>query len=617
MCGFAGIVSDNIDKKVFENTLNKIRYRGPDYSGIWENKEWILGHNRLSILDLDPRSHQPFHSADGRFSLLFNGEIYNYKELRNQLIAVGYKFQTESDTEVALYSYDKWKNKCFERFHGMFAFALVDSLERKLILARDRFGEKPLFYGSHGREFRFASEIKCLLDSKSENSIDLTSVIDYLHFGFVPAPKTIYTNIYKLRPGHFAEYSISERRILSDEPYYRLSFNHSMKGFSLNDKQSAFDEIATIVSEQISISDVPIGAFLSGGVDSSGVVYFLNRQNSDIHTFTAGFKSKNFDESEQATKIVKHLNLKNTIRFIGFEDFIGYYDKMLTHYEEPHNDFSFIPTYVICKEAEKEFKVMISGDGADEIFCGYPRYHKLKQFSLIKNVPGLANMVSLFSRLLPEYSNLKRQISYTHLNSVDFFYHTMSLNFLPKEATDVFGSDLMKEASHYSSRSIIENHLADIPDERNLIQQQRYLDIKMTLGDDMLVKTDRASMANSLEVRPFYLHPLITEFAFGLNVDDLVRLNIDKWFLKKYLEDKLPRDNLFRPKMGFTFPLKELIQGGPLEALFNEGISALPPELINLSRLKNIQLLHRQGDRNYIAQLHSLMNLGLWLKRNT
>src|SRR5688572_5467628 len=201
MCGLAGLISSRINKREFETSLDKINYRGPDHHGIEEHSGWILGHNRLSILDLDARSNQPFYSDDKRYVLLFNGEIYNYREIKAQLIDYGYKFRTESDTEVLLYSYDKWKEKSLLRFHGMFAFALIDLKDQKLIMARDRFGEKPLFYSVTQDELAFASELKCLLRSTTKGNIDLTSVIDYLHFGFVPAPKTIYKNIFKLRPG--------------------------------------------------------------------------------------------------------------------------------------------------------------------------------------------------------------------------------------------------------------------------------------------------------------------------------------------------------------------------------------------------------------------------------
>lgn len=614
MCGFAGLISNQIDQNEFEKVLSKINYRGPDYSRTDKMNGWILGHNRLSILDLDARSHQPFYSEDKRYVLIFNGEIYNYKEIKEKLIKEGYKFRTESDTEVLLYSYDKWKDKCFIQFHGMFAFALIDNKDQKLILARDRFGEKPLFYTRDREEFSFASELKCLKSATKKNTFDLTAIIDYLHFGFVPAPKTIYQNIFKLKPGHFLEYSISERRIIKEKPFYTPSFDLSRPSAS-NSKQEEFNSIGLKVASQISLSDVPLGAFLSGGVDSSGAVYFLNQLNSQIHTFTAGFKSEAFDETRYAQKIVEHLHVKNTTRIIDFGDFVEHYDTMLNHYDEPHNDFSFIPTYIICKEAVKDYTVMISGDGADEIFCGYPRYHKLKMFSKIKGLPGVSKTISSFSRLLPEHSNLRRQLYFVDSSDTDFFFHTMSMNFMPEEISEIMGSDLKQASRNYSSRSIIENYLSEIPTDSHILQKQRYLDIKMTLADDMLVKTDRASMANSLEVRPFYLHPLISDFAFSLPIDELVTMKHDKIFLKKYFEGKLPHENLYRPKMGFTFPLRELIQG-PLNGLFNECIKSLPEELITHGYLERILNLHGRGNRNYIAQLHSLMNLGLWIKKN-
>ena len=498
-------------------------------------------------------------------------------------------------------------------FHGMFAFAIIDSIEQKIILSRDRFGEKPLFYTLDQGTFVFASELKCVINTTPRPVMDLTSVIDYLHFGFVPSPKTIYQNIFKLKPGNFLEYSIAEKRIIREVPFYSLSFNHSEKPFSLRAEE--FDEIGARVASQISLADVPIGAFLSGGVDSSGAVYFLNRLNHNTHTFTAGFNSDSFDETVYAKRIVEHLRLKNTTRRVDFDDFVNLYDAMVNHYDEPHNDFSFIPTYIICKEAVKLCKVMISGDGADEIFCGYPRYHKLRQFAILGVIPGAKESVQKLSSLMPSYSNLRRQLYYAKAGPNDFFFRTMSMNFLPEEVLSVIGPVLAQEMSNYSSREIIEDYLAEIKYENNIIQQQRYLDIKMTLSDDMLVKTDRASMANSLEVRPFYLHPLISDFALSLKVNELVSLSTDKVFLKRYFRGKLPSDNLTRSKMGFTFPLKDLIQN-QLSGLFNDLVKSLPPEIINKDSIVRLLELQSKGQRNYTAQLHSLMNLGSWIKKN-
>ncbi|MEP2670038.1 MAG: asparagine synthase (glutamine-hydrolyzing) [Cyclobacteriaceae bacterium] len=615
MCGIVGYVGSNFNEISVNEALKLIKYRGPDNTGTFHWDNVVLGHNRLSILDLDPRSNQPFKSSENDMVMVYNGEVYNFKSIRQELISLGHVFYTDSDTEVLLNAYKQWGTHSFKKFHGMFALCILDKKTKKIVLCRDRFGEKPLFYQCTSDGISFASELKALLKINSSKPIlDNKSIIDFLHFGYIPAPKTIYKNVFKLKPGYFLEYSIETKKILSNQAYYSIDFSKKATG-SFQEKIECFTALAKTVASEVSISDVPLGAFLSGGVDSSGSVAFLKQINENISTFTAGFESDKFDESSYATIVAKHLNVKNTNKKINYEDFIDAYDKMVFMYDEPHNDFSFIPTDLICREAAKHHTVMISGDGADEIFCGYPRYHKLKKFGSIKSFRSLSTIISKATSLLPKSSNIRRQGVLLERSGSDFFFYIMCMNFSPDMAPMVYGNDLLETASTYSSDSIIDNYLSEIDDETSLIQKQRYLDIKMTLGDDMLVKVDRASMANSIEVRPFYLHPLITDFSFSLTPNELVTSKTDKYFLKKSLEKLLPNSILYRKKMGFTFPLKELILSD-LRPFFDECISHLPPSLIDPKGIQKILDLHKKGDRNFVPQLHSLMYLGLWLKKN-
>lgn len=614
MCGILGQITENNQRDLVLKALKEIHHRGPDNSSYEIFGNVVLGHNRLSILDLDVRSNQPFSSYDNQLIIIFNGEIYNFQKIKAELIEMGHDFKTTSDTEVVVHAYKQWGIESFKRLHGMFALCILDRTKNKVVLARDRFGEKPLFYYHDQKQgLFFASELKALkilIGGKPE--IDSTAILDYLHFGFVPAPKSIYKNLFKVKPGYFLEFSISNNSIVQCQPYYNIQFqkeNHR----SFEQKKEEFDQIAKQVAKEISISDVSLGAFLSGGVDSSGAVAYLKQSNQKISTFTAGFDVDNYDESIYAELVAKHLNVQNTNKKITYEDFKVAYGKMVKMYDEPHNDFSFIPTYLICKEAAKHHKVMISGDGADEIFCGYPRYHKLKKFEMLQKFKSIGKVISKIASLLPVTSNLRRQAILLEKSGVDFFYYIMCLNFSPDMADQVYGQVLKETASNYTSRSIIDEHLRELGLEKSLIQQQRYLDIKMTLADDMLVKVDRASMANSLEVRPFYLHPLLTDFAFSLSPNELVTSKDDKHFLKKCLEKYLPNSILYRSKMGFTFPLKEQLLK-ELRPFFDECISYLPDNLINKEGINRLIDLHNKGDRNFIPQLNSLMFLGYWLK---
>jgi asparagine synthase (glutamine-hydrolysing) len=611
MCGIIGVASPSVDIDAVKAGLANIRYRGPDHTQVMQDGNTILGHNRLSIIDLDARSHQPFQSADKRFVIVFNGEIYNFRALRKELGGHGHKFRTESDTEVIVAGYAEWGTNCFKKFHGMFALALYDNLNREIILARDRFGEKPLFYSVTSDGFAFCSELNPFRRILKNLKIDTSSLIDFLHLGFIPAPKTVYENINKLLPGYYLKFSCEGNKITEMSPYFDLSFSEAFSKTSRTELKEAFRHTGEKVASEISVSDVSLGAFLSGGLDSAGSVYFLKRANQELETFTAGFSHEEFDESTYASITARHLNVRNINKVIDQEDFVSEYRTMVEHYGEPHNDFSFIPTHLICREAAKHHTVMISGDGADELFCGYPRYHKLRWYATTSGLTPLYRLGASLSNLLPMHSNVRNQLHLFGLDEVDFYLTIMSKAFQPREIDLIAGPVLKEKLTQYSTRAVIRDQLKNCSDY-GILQKLRYLDIKLTLADDMLVKVDRASMANSIEVRPFYLHPLIADFAFNLSINDLVTFREDKYFLKMFFADKLPMQNVFRKKMGFVFPLKELVTG-PLRPFFEDCIRHLPEELINKKYISTIVANHTKGRRNYTAQLNSLMNLGLWI----
>lgn len=610
MCGILGVVSPSIHVESVRTALSLIRYRGPDHTQTLQEGNIILGHNRLSIIDLEARSNQPFQSSDKRFTIVFNGEIYNFREIRQELIKAGHKFRTESDTEVILESYARWGDGCFEKFHGMFALALYDYDKKEIILARDRFGEKPLFYSLRDETFAFCSELKPLRHLLKDLKMDSNALIDYLHFGFIPAPKTIYQDVKKLLPGCYLRFSC-EKKVITINQYYDLSFTEQLRNVDHDRLKEIFQDTGEKVASEISVSDVSVGAFLSGGVDSGGTVYFLKQANQTIETFTAGFTHKEFDESAYALETARHLGVKNVARTVRQEDFVSEYQNMVEHYAEPHNDFSFIPTHLICREAANHHTVMISGDGADELFCGYPRYHKLRWYASMPKFRHLFKAGASIAKLLPTHSNVRNQAQLLGLDEIDFYLTIMCKTFQPEEIHRIVGPGLRHNLAHYTSREIIAEQLKYCGNYGTL-QKLRYLDIKLTLADDMLVKVDRASMANSIEVRPFYLHPLIAQFAFDLSINDLVTYTEDKYFLKMFFSNKLPRQNVFRKKMGFVFPLRQLV-AGPLKPFFDECISYLPEEIINKKYISTILANHAKGNRNYTAQLNSLMNLGLWL----
>ena len=378
MCGILGFIGDHVNENKFSEALLLIKYRGPDNTGIYIKNNIALGHNRLSIIDLDKRSNQPFTSSCGNYIIVFNGEIYNFKKLRVELEKKGYVFTTTSDTEVIINAYKEWKEDSFIKLHGMFSIGLYDVQENTLILARDRMGEKPLFYFNDGKKIIFSSEIKAIKHLTTNLTLNNEALVDYLHFGFVPCPKTIYKEVHKLEPGSFLKLDIVNFNVKEKKYYYTLDLWSNISNSSFRNKIEYFDEIMKQVSEKISISDVPYGAFLSGGVDSSGAVAYLKNINPGLQAFTIGFDDKKYDETNYASQVAKHLNVEHRTKQVKMDDVQEVYDKMVDLYDEPFNDYSFIPTYYVCRAAKEFGTVVISGDGADELFCGYNRYPKIQ-----------------------------------------------------------------------------------------------------------------------------------------------------------------------------------------------------------------------------------------------
>ena len=615
MCGILGFLGDEINENKFSEALLLLKYRGPDNTGVYRNENVILGHNRLSIIDLDIRSNQPFRSSCGNYIIVFNGEIYNFKTIRLELEKIGYSFKTTSDTEVIINAYKEWSEHSFIKFHGMFSIGIVDSRENTLILARDRMGEKPLFYFTDNKKIIFSSEIKGIKHLINNLTLNTDALVDYLHFGYVPCPKTIYKEINKLEPGCYIKWDMGERKLKEKKYYYTVDLWSNINNNPIKDKIEHFDTIMKQVCEEISVSDVSYGAFLSGGVDSSGAVAYLKNMNPHIQAFTIGFDDKKYDETDYATHVAKHLNVIHHVKQIKMDDVYEVYDKMVDLYDEPFNDYSFIPTYYVCKAAKELGTVVISGDGADELFCGYNKYYKIQQLNKIRNYPLLRKSIGNISRLLPDHSDIKRQLHSIGSSDNEFLHYTMSSASKINDIKKVAGPELLNIMNQYSAKTVTDNYLKEIPDNLSLLQKMRYLDIKMTLPDDMLVKVDRASMYNSLEVRAFYLHPLISDFAFTLTDSELANTKIGKVFLKKFFETHLPHNILYRPKMGFTIPLKNWIFSG-LQEMLNEALRNLPKELFSSSQIGKILEMQKKDDRDFILQIHSLMFLGCWLKKN-
>lgn len=610
MCGILGSVNyNNIEN--FSKSLDLINYRGPDHTGIKNIDNVLFGHNRLAIIDLDSRSNQPFIDNGTNTMIVYNGEIYNYLSLKEDLKSEGVVFNTNSDTEVILKSYQKWGVESFKKLHGMFAFAILDKINNTVVFARDRMGEKPFYYYHSKEKFIFGSEIKAIKNMLDSTALNEEALIDYLSFGYIPSPKTIYKEIKKLSPGYYGILELDTLSIKLEE-FYKLEFKNNIK--SEEYARNLIDEACNDIAKEIGLSDVGYGVFLSGGVDSSGVSAYMKQINQNLESYTMVSDDEQFDESQYANKVAKHLNIKNVLLNVNSNDVENIYDNMVTLFDEPFNDFSFIPTYYTAREAKRFNTVVVTGDGADEVFCGYSKYARLAKLNKIHRFKRLRKIVKFSSNLLSDSSDYKRQLFRIGLEDDELIFDLLAIVFKERELKNIAGPRLLKAMKNYSSFNVIKEHLKNIKVD-SMIQKLRYIDIKLTLAEDMLVKVDRTSMLNSLETRAFFLHPKILEVAFQLDDSLLVKHDINKYILKKNLESYLPHDILYRQKMGFGIPLKKYIFK-ELKQVFKESISHLPHKYFNHDEINKIIDMQKKGKRDFIMQLHALMFLGRWFKTN-
>lgn len=621
MCGIVGAISNApIDQKLIEGMRDRLVHRGPDAAGIWssEDARVCLGHRRLSIIDLSPEANQPFVSRDGRYVITYNGEIYNFKRLRDELEATGIKFYTNSDTEVLIESFRRWGGDCLEKLSGMFAFALWDKTEKSLFCARDRAGEKPFYYAVVNGDFVFASELKSLLLYPGfRRELDYTALVDFLSFGFVPDPKSIWKNCYKLEPGH----SLSVRSGFDEAPrlskpraYWDWEFDpdHSVQNW-----ESSILETLQAVSSEMAFADVPVGTFLSGGVDSSSVTAALSRSGCDVQTFTIGFDDQDFDERPWARMVAEMYGTKHTEKNVRADDINADFQKMLWHYDEPFNDYSYLPTFHVCREARKSITVALSGDGGDEAFAGYRKYQRLglrQGFERLVPKPFSSFAAAGVDSILPETSRLRRTMLQYTMDSGETLLDSLTLGLPLKTLRHAAAGQLAETLKHYSPMDVVEPLLRKAPPEKvGLINSMRYLDLKLTLAGDILVKVDRASMAVSLEVRPVYLHKDILGLAAKIPPGLLADRRHSKEILKRALKQWLPESLLYRRKQGFAMPLRNWIGNGMLHSFTQNRGENPVDELLDPNLLKRAGDKHLSGSADMTSTIHSLFFLKHWL----
>lgn len=568
MCGIAGIWNYKSGEPVKRGALTAITrllaHRGPDGEGFYWGPGPGLGHRRLSIIDLEG-GHQPMCNEDGEIWIVFNGEIYNFPELRHELEGRGHLFRTNSDTEAIIHLYEEYGERCFEKLRGMFALAIWDGRNQQLVLARDRIGIKPLFYGLGKNGIVFGSELKCIRDSGQVTlEIEPTAIADLFTYFYIPGPKTIYRNAYSLEPGH---YLLVSKRGIRKEKYWDLTD----KVTELSSEQEYGDELLDLLRESVQchlLSDVPLGAFLSGGVDSAAVVALMKEKlQTPIATCSIGFDEEEYNELPQARAIARLFQTHHAEQVVTPEP-AKVLEQLTFYYDQPFPDHSAIPTFYVSELARRKVKVVLSGDGGDENFGGYSRYVRQLRLQEIRRwIPGVAQktLLSLFKSLSGDrkYNSLpvrlQRVMHQLAIGSREAYLHGMTITDQPMR-TRLFSSDLGRELGAYDPLDVF-REIYDRAPGNDPLSKIFYLDLKTNLVDDILTKVDRASMANSLEVRVPLLDHRVVEFAYSLPLHMKIRGDQRKYLLRKSLAGLLPADHLALQKRGFRVPLVPWLRG--------------------------------------------------------
>jgi asparagine synthase (glutamine-hydrolysing) len=628
MCGITGIFDTRGAREIDRAALARMNasqfHRGPDESGVHIEAGVGLGHRRLSIIDVST-GQQPLYNEDGSVCVIFNGEIYNYQEIIPELMALGHQFRTRSDTEVIVHAWEAWGERCVERFRGMFAFALWDRNRATLFLARDRLGVKPLYYAIlPDGMLVFGSELKSLLAHGGlARDIDPCAVEEYFALGYVAEPRTIFRGAHKLPPA--ATLAIRRGHPLPPPREYwdvRFSLDSTI---SLDD---ACAELTRRLQESVRlrmISEVPLGAFLSGGVDSSAVVAMMaGLSQTPVETCSIGFREAAFDESEFARRVAERYRTHHYAEVVESDDF-DLIDTLAGVYDEPYADSSAIPTYRVCQLARKNVTVALSGDGGDESFGGYRRYrlHVMEErvraaLPLGLRRPAFGFLGNAFPKLdwAPRMFRAKTTFEAMGRSSVEAYFHSMSIMAAPLRQR-LFSERFRTSLGGYDARDVFDRHAARAGTDDPLALVQ-YVDLKTYLVGDINTKVDRAAMAHSLEVRePLMDHPLI-EWLATLPSSLKLRSGEGKFLLKKAMEPYLPHDVLYRPKMGFAVPLARWFRG-PLRQRMKSAV--LGPRLadtgmFDAGTLRHLVDAHQSGARDYSAPLWTLLMFEAFL-RNT
>ncbi len=556
MCGIAGYIDlqhslDNAEQLI-DSMCQIIRHRGPDEQGIWTEQGVALGTRRLSIIDL-AGGQQPIFNEDRSVLVVFNGEIYNYRELQKTLQERGHSFATRSDTEVIVHAYEEYGDDCVKHLRGMFTFAIWDRRRQRLLAARDRFGKKPLNYYWDGQRLIFGSEIKSLLQAGITREVNPLALDEYLVYGYVPTPLTLFKNVWKLPAAHILIYEDGQ---ISTKRYWELPFTATCQ----DDEATAIERICVLLQDAVRVrlmSEVPLGAFLSGGVDSSAVVGMMSSMMTQpVKTFSIGFEDDVYNELPYARKIAKHFGTDHS-EFLIRPDLVSVLPQLVWAYDEPFGDSSMLPTYYVSKLAREHVTVALTGDGGDEIFGGYRLYERELSIS---RMPKLVRYVLGYgATLLPDGIRGKRRFGALHLDPATRRLQA-TMRFPASWRSSMYNSDYFAQVHAHDP---YERLLSEFRTGKQLdnVTLSQYVDVRTYLTDDILVKVDKASMINSLETRTPLLDQHLAEYVTSLPSTLRMRSGVLKYLLKKVAVGMVPTEILSRPKQGFAVPIERWFRG--------------------------------------------------------
>jgi asparagine synthase (glutamine-hydrolysing) len=619
MCAIAGIYNfkslEPVSPRLIKAMTDTMVHRGPDDEGFYVSGALGLGHRRLSIIDLKG-GHQPIANEDETVWVVFNGEIYNFGDLHDQLVKKGHSFKTRCDTEVIVHLYEEEGEKCFEKLRGMFAIAIWDRRKQKLILGRDRVGKKPLFYFYDGSRIAFASEMKGLLALPNiPREIDLEAMADYFSFLYIPAPKSIFKHIRKVLPGHYIV--VSDAGIREAE-YWDINFSETLVRTEKEWCEALLEAYREAVQLRL-ISDVPLGAFLSGGVDSSSVVALMSDiVRGSVTTCSIGFQEEEFNELDYAREIATRFGTDHYEKIVR-PDALGIMEKLAWHYDEPFADSSAIPTYYVSQVARQNVTVALAGDGGDENFAGYRRYYFDRRENIVRNLLPAAIRQSIFGILASLYPKadwaprvFRGKATFANLARSPIEAYFRSISAFQSELKDqLLHQDVRHDLNGYDSLTVLRDYY-DRTNTDDPLSRIQYVDIKSYLADDILVKVDRASMAHSLEVRAPILDHKLMELAAMMPSSLKLRGTNGKYIFKNAVKKILPGSVLRRKKMGFAVPLSQWFRNELKEFAHRVLFTGSSDTLLNGAITKRIWEEHQSGLRNRSTELWALLMFRLW-----